>query len=406
MKKINRNLVVLIISFIIIVVGLSSMDTLYRFKLNVYELIFNTKNNSLSERIDTFISGVEKNANDVLYHDNCLDFNSFIYNKTNRKVVKKSDQTVVKLNNDYLSQARNYIGDKGIDMATDKVKELSEVAKENGADFLYVMCPQKGYSVSAPSFAKNHTKANYDRYYLSMKNKGIPTLNLQAKMDDDGLNEENAFFITDHHWKPNTGFWANGKICESLNETYGFEYEKDYTDISNFNVKTYEDWFLGSHGKKVGKYYSNLGIDDIDLITPKFSTNLTEEQPIKNEIRTGSFENSVLFMDRINEKDLYGKAPYAAYSGGDFRLQIFRNNMNETGKTFVIVRDSFASVILPFLSLQAKEIHIVDMRNFEWFVGEKINLYDYIESIKPDYVLVIYNGAGSLTKGDDRYNFD
>lgn len=405
MKRINGNLIVLMLSLVIIIVGLCSPKMFSTLKSNVYELVFNTKNNSFSERIDLFISGIEDSANNVLYHDNCLDLNSYIYNKTNRKAVEKSDETVIKLNNEYLDTPKQYISDDEIDLVTYRIKELSVAANKNGADFLYVMCPQKGLLVDSPSFIDNYAKSNYDRYCLAMKNEGIPMLDLKDKMIEDELNEEKAFFITDHHWKPNTGFWAYGKICESLSENYGFEYDKDYTDISNYDINTYEDWFLGSQGKKVGKYYSDLGIDDIDIITPKFSTNLTVEDPIKDEVRTGEFKDSVLFMEKVNKKDLYKLSPYGAYSGGNFSLQIFKNNINKDGKTFVIVRDSFSCPVVPFLALQASELHLIDVRQGLGFT-EKINVFDYIEKINPDYVLVIYFGATTVSDSSEKYNFN
>lgn len=87
--------------------------------------------------------------------------------------------------------------------------------------------------------------------------------------------------------------------------------------------------------------------DDFELIVPKFESSLTEEQPLKNEIRKGSFENTVLYMKNM-KKDYYKINTYATYSGGDFRLQIMRNNLNKKGKKILLIRDSFACVVAPF----------------------------------------------------------
>jgi hypothetical protein len=95
------------------------------------------------------------------------------------------------------------------------------------------------------------------------------------------------------HWKPESGFWATGLICEELSSRYGFEYNEYYTDINNYNLKVYEDWFLGTEGKKVGRYFTARGVDDITLITPKFETSMVEKQPMKNQTRSGSFEETV-----------------------------------------------------------------------------------------------------------------
>ena len=59
-------------------------------------------------------------------------------------------------------------------------------------------------------------------------------------------------------------------------------------------------------------------------------------------------------------------------------------------------------VVTPFLALHTSELHICDVRNNEDYVGEKLNMKEYINEIKPDYVLVLYNG---VLNSQNRYNF-
>lgn len=131
---------------------------------------------------------------------------------------------------------------------------------------------------------------------------------------------------------------------------------------------------------------------------------MSEEQPFKNEKRNGKFEDTVLFLENM-KKDSYGVNTYATYSGGDFRLQIMKNNLNPNGKKILLIRDSYACVVAPFLALQTSELHICDMRNYEYYVGNKLNAEEYIKQIKPDYVLVLYSGVFSIEKSSGRYDF-
>ena len=139
------------------------------------------------------------------------------------------------------------------------------------------------------------------------------------------------------------------------------------------------------------------------MIVPDFETNMTEERPYRNECRSGSFENTVMFPERL-EKNYYWQNTYAAYSGGDFHLQIMRNNMNQDGKKILLLRDSFSCVVAPFLSLQTKELSICDMWESDFVDGIRIDLKDYIIKTKPDYVIVMYNGVGSV-KDERKYDF-
>lgn len=140
------------------------------------------------------------------------------------------------------------------------------------------------------------------------------------------------------------------------------------------------------------------------MITPKFKTSFVEEQPFKNEKRTGDFTQTLLFKEHIDKKDWYNKNPYATYSGGDFRLQIFSNKHADNDRKVLVIRDSFGCAVSPFLALQNKTTYLVDVRNYDYYVGEKPNIYELIDEIKPDCVLVIYEGVATNAVG--RLDFD
>ena len=322
---------------------------------------------------------------------------------TNTRVVEKEDSTVTKTPSNYLANPRPYVETAELYERADRLKGIAEATKANGAEFLYVMAPCKGYNMPYPSNISDFTKSNCDRFAACLKDKQIPTLNLIETMQKQGITEEDAFFITDHHWKPDYAFKAVGEICDYLKTNYGFNYDAKNTDISNFSVTTYENWFLGSQGKKVGSYFTNFGPDDINIILPDFETSFSEEQPIKNHKREGNFAETVMYMENVAEKDLYSLNPYAAYSGGDFREQIITNYNNPDGNTILLIRDSFGCAAAPFLALNSHKLYVTDVRDYEYYVGDKINVYDYIEKINPDYVIVLYNGVSS---GADLFDFD
>lgn len=140
------------------------------------------------------------------------------------------------------------------------------------------------------------------------------------------------------------------------------------------------------------------------IITPKFETNIIEERPFENRIKTGGFKDTVLFKYFMT-KDYYNINTYDTYCGGNFRLQLMKNNLNSNGKKILLICDSFACVVVPFLSLQTNELHICDMRNFDYYVGDKLNVEKYIKKIEADYVIVLYSGVTSLENSDGRYDF-
>lgn len=404
MKKINSNVIIFLTASLIVLSGLASRE-LWRSTADCVKSFYaNAKATGVLSAFDTFTADMESTATEKLsYHHAFMDISSAVLNATNARVVEKDDSTVVKTDSGYLANPRAYIDDGELRTRAEKVRSVYEAAKANGSGFLYVIAPSKGYNLEYPQNAPDYTKSNCDRFAAALAEKGVPVLNFETYMTENGISDEDAFFITDHHWKPEFAFEAADKICDELNRLYGFSFNGDPCDIKNYTVTEYENWFLGSQGKKVGKYFTSLGIDDISIILPNFSTHMTEEQPAKGLFREGSFAETVMYTENTAVRDLYGLNPYAAYSGGDFREQIITNKDNPDGASMLLVRDSFGCAAAPFIALRTSKLYVADVRDYAYYVGDKINVHDYIKEKNPDYVVILYNG---VSLGNDLFDFD
>ena len=353
--------------------------------------------------VKTFINAVDSSASeDLRYHDQLMDLNSVKDRTLNTRIIKKDNTTIIKSNSDFLVYPVEKVEQKEIDELVSKVGALKHVSEENGAGFLYIAAPCKEYFTQEPEYIDNYSVNNWEVFVQSLKKNNIPTLDLSKTIELMFSNGEDAYFATDHHWKPYSAFLANQAICQELHDLYDMPVDEDKLVIDQYNVQIYKDWFLGSQGKKVGTYFTSQGADDFELITPKFDTELSEDQPFKDELREGNFEETILYLDNL-KKDYYHKNPYSVYCGGDSRLQIIKNKLNTEGKKILIIRDSFASVVVPFLSFQASETHVVDIRNYDYYVGDRLNVSQYIEEYKPDYVLVLYSVTTNLA---GRFDFE
>ena len=154
-------------------------------------------------------------------------------------------------------------------------------------------------------------------------------------------------------------------------------------------MEAWEDWFLGSLGKRVGTLYG--GVDGIELWKPVFETDFTYSVPIYEIERTGPFEESLLFPERLEEKDYFDSNPYTLYAGGDYPLARIYNHTDEDGPRILLLRDSYACAMTPFLALGCSELITVDLRYFHE------NLLAYVDWLKPDLVLVLYT-TGSVAQ--------
>ena len=405
-NKVSRHIVIFIIYILLVIFGISKA-MIARIGYSGIDLMVHAKHGEFTEtNVKTFIREVDTSTSGNLrYHDQLIDLNSAKDRALNTRIVKKDSTTIIKTDTDYLVYPTGKVKQEDLDELAARVDALRQISEKNGAGFLYIAAPRKEYYSKAPGYINNASVVNFNGFIQSLEDMNVPTLDLSKMIEQIFSNGEDAYFATDHHWTPYTGFQANQAICEELHELYDMPIDESKLDYDQYNTQVYQDWFLGSQGKKVGTYFTSRGADDFELITPKFETQLSEEQPFKNEFREGSFEETVLYLDNM-EKDYYHKNSYATYSGGDFRLQIIKNKLNTEGKKILIVRDSYACAVVPFLSLQASEIHVVDIRPGDQYVGDRLSVYQYIEEIKPDYVIVLYSGISNLASEKGRFNFE
>lgn len=405
MKKYNKNILVFVFCMLFVGAGLCSGD-LYK---GFVESFQNAMEGSSSRF--TKISNLERKIDNVsseylLYHNLMMDANSIKENLLGTRIIKKVDSVTVKSDSESLYQTYEEFSDEQIQSTVGRVKELYQECKNNAADFLYVLAPRKGDYYSTPLNVNNNSKDNYLHYISEMDRQGIPLLDFETVFNNKSAEE--LFYYTDHHWTTRIGFEASGEICRELHTRYAFSYDEEKCDITNYRINLYDDYFLGTYGKKTGSYFSSRGADDFELITPLFETSFTERQPYKNEKKEGDFCEAMLVMNNLEEKDYYatsGKQPYYTYLGGDLRLQIIVNHLSNNGKKALIIRDSFGIPVVPFLALNMLETHIVDIRDGDKYIGDKVHVYEYIKTFKPDYVLVLYTGADIIDSGNGRFDF-
>ena len=402
MKKFNKNSILFIASVIIVIIGLYGKFT-QSLLINTVNSFNELKCGHVKSAIDTMKKTDTISTENLLYHDTLIDINSIKNNLTNVRYAQSSSNTV-KCESDMLAMInQERFSFEHLQSVAQQVSVLEKKSDSVGADFLYLAVPEKGYYQTFPSNIRDYGKVNFDDYLCCLKEKNIPVLSYVDEFKKRDMDKEDIYYYTDTHWTTNVGLLAAQLACDSLNQRYGIAFDQSKLDINNYNQKLYPDWFLGVLGKKVGTWFTWKGADDFNLITPKFKTSLIEEKPYEDSVRKGSFENTILYGEQIYEKDYYHHDPYSGYCGGNHRLQIFKNQLENNGKTALFIRDSFSHVVTPYFALQFKELHVVDTRGEDIeLYDEKVDWYKYMEELKPDVVIVLYKGVPYETMLDFR----
>lgn len=273
--------------------------------------------------------------------------------------------------------------------AADNVIDFYTRHTQNGGSFLFVMVSSQisKYEDLLPTGYTDTTNETADTFLTYLEAAGVPYLDLREEMHKEGISVTDAYFTTDHHWKPQTGFWAYGKILEALARMGAIgPVDSFYTNPENFIFQTYEDTFLGSSGKLTGKYYA--GVDDSIFILPDFQTDISVTIPDRMLDIRGPFEavayNTEVSPDYRNP-DFYQENAYGLYGWGDTALTQWRNpSAPEQGK-FLLIGESFGNVPFSLLSLYLSDCDEMDMRYFT------DNFSAYYQEFSPDTVVLEVN---------------
>ena len=344
------------------------------------------------------IAGTETGIHQLLDRDHAfIELYGAAQQLLGRRVIEDADPqyTVVRLSNGQLSFTAL---DRQPEDMSDRAGEMADFArrlqKEYKTPLLYVQAPSKLDVAQLPDGVTGFADDEADQFIALLDAEGVdvldlrPTFRAAAREDPDAAAD--LFFNTDHHWTPAGAFVGYQKLCDKLVRRYRFSIDQELTDQQSFDRFNFRASFLGSQGRRVGSAYA--GLDDLEIWSPKFSTNFTYSVPISGITREGPFAVSLLFPERLAQEGLYTTNPYTIYSGDDYLLARAINHKNPDGKRIMVLRDSFGCAITPFLALACQEVIAIDPRNFN---GNQDTMIHYVSWLDPDVVIVL-NTTGSL----------
>ena len=286
---------------------------------------------------------------------------------------------VIKLKDGYLT---SYTTSLDVTHDAESVKNFADFCTEKGIDFMYINFPAK-VCVSEDkeiSGVLDFANQNAEKFLAMLKESGVRYYDFRKNLHEAGMSHHGAFFVTDHHWKPETGLWAAGEILKILHDDFAWNIEPEILSPENFEYVIYRDLLLGSHGRKVT--LARAKPEDFTVIYPKFTTSLRFEIPNLRLDASGNF--GITYDMNALEKYNYSSKTYAAYSRGGHPLATFTNRLAANQKRLLLISDSFSRCMTPFLSLEIQHIDTIDLRYFSGSV------HSLIGKMKPDAIIIAY----------------
>ena len=395
----KRNLIISIV-FLLISFSIGGITIANNYKdilTSTYKTFKNADTNLNNRLVLTFEQAI--NTSNSVFNKNLAGLQFFIegYGTTqlllNKKIINDIDIGYM------LKDEQGFLHFAGYKYDTkanaDKLAIMNDYFIETDIPFSFILALPKDYK-GYTTFKKGidiyaNSNLNCDNFISGLNENNIDYLDLRESANKDNLNISDAFFKTDHHWKTETAFWAFKDIVNYINEKHGINLDENnfYTSLDNYKVETYQDRFLGSLGKRMGRIYS--GIDDYTFISPSFETNLKLYQGFnKTLISEGSFNDTIVDKSLIDIDSPVTTNRYATYFSLDNDFNTIVNENAQNDYKILIIKDSYALPVAAFLSLSCKEVTMVDFRlSKEQSVKEFIHNNDY------DLVLMLY-GSGSI----------
>ena len=266
--------------------------------------------------------------------------------------------------------------------------------ENRGIQYTYVAAPSQinveNASYLLPLGVCDFSDYNITSFVVPLENNGVDVLDLRIAAQQQNKDLQSMFFRTDHHWLPETGFWAFQEIVHRLANSEAGYPESYVTDFSNYHIETFKNVLLGSYGRRTGALYA--GLDDLDIIIPDFETNISavflDADGNEYESWSGDFSNVFYDWDKLKKDDYFNSEIYTVYGWGYPMISIYKNQNAPCAKKVLLITDSYGQVVKPFLSLYFSEVYSIAPFDYR-----TMSYLDYVDYICPDNVIMLYSSS-------------
>lgn len=281
---------------------------------------------------------------------------------TSRTMGKTESNSVYFGRKNYLLEkyAESDFSEKSVKKNIDALEKFVKTVSKN-SNVKVMMVPSKTYTLRdyLPPFAETY---NEEIFYnmLSDRLSGdvlVPVYDLLYEHKD-----EDIYYKTDHHWTTTGAWYGYQAYLKSCGE------DTKIADSKN-KLKKVSDDFLGTTYSKVNIYTKK---DKIEIYEP--------DNKMKVIYNLGEKTDDTFYQPEFLEK----KDKYSIFFGGNQALLEITGGRHD-GRTLLVIKDSFANCMIPFLAEDYEKVVVADMRQLNAGMSMLIKMY------KPTDVLVLYN---------------
>ena len=236
-------------------------------------------------------------------------------------------------------------------------------AKQN-ADVHVMMVPTKSWILreKLPAFAPHYKEQKfYDALQQKLEKEDV-LISVEPVLD--AHKEEEIYYRTDHHWTTLGAWYAYEQYTKAVGgDLQRAQGKKKFRCISKD--------FYGTTYAKIN--YARQA-DKIEIYEPEDKLRVVYN---KGEKKTKTLYD-VSFLKTADQ--------YSVFTGGNQAVLEITGGI-KNGKTLLLIKDSFANSILPFLAEDYEKLVVVDLRQLN-VSGDRL-----LEMFSPTDILILYNSA-------------
>ncbi|QUH18547.1 DHHW family protein [Alkaliphilus sp. B6464] len=256
------------------------------------------------------------------------------------------------------------------EIINNNINSIIQLAKSGPENVFLMLVPNSVaiYNDKLPDYAITYPQQNVLDYIEDKTKDNLNFVNVYNSLLEN--KSEYIFFQTDHHWTARGAYYGYKKFLEMKGTKP--------ISIDDFNIETVSDSFYGTYYSKA-RQNRKIG-DRIEIFRPKNHFNIVVDYKAE-----GRKTDSLYELNRLKEKD-----KYTVFLDGNHALLTITTDV-DNDKELLVIKDSFAHAMLPFLTNHYKTIHVIDPRYYNLSINE------YITENNIDTILVLYNLSNFTT---------
>lgn len=320
-----------------------------------------TENRSLQTFPDLSVSSQFEKDLDSWFSDQFVFRNAFIHGKyLVQKVTGVKEINDVYLGKKMLIEAAKEPNQEQLDRNLNAINQFANDTDLN-VGFMLVPNAVSVQTNKLPSFADPIDQDKQMDEIFNSLNEYVTKIDARKTLKKHA--DEYLYYKTDHHW--------TSLACYYAYQTLAKKFDLETTKKSDYTVYPVTNSFEGTLASATGSFGLK---DEIDIYVPK-----TEQEYLVTNETTNKKSATVYQSKALDTKD-----KYTVFMGGNSGLIRIEMNNDQEGH-LLLIKDSYANSMIPFLLSQYRSITIIDPRYY---------FEDYNRVIQDDLItdiLFMYN---------------